>query len=163
MDNFLKFISTLGPIGMNLPAPGTFGSIAGLFLFSFLILFTSIPPIKIILFFFVLFILGIPLCSRAEILLKKADPPEVIWDEFTAIPLVFIFCLNEINSNTPNRTLLILAIGFVLFRIFDVAKPMGIRKLQSLPSGWGVMIDDLAAAMISACFLHLILTFSLSF
>ena len=40
MDNFLKFISTLGPIGMNLPAPGTFGSIAGLFLshFSFCLL-----------------------------------------------------------------------------------------------------------------------------
>ena len=152
MDHFLKFLSTLGPIGRNLPAPGTFGSFAGLFLFSFLIWFTSIPPIEIILFFFFLFILGIPLCSRAEILLKKADPPEVIWDEFTAIPLVFIFCLNEINPNTPNRTLFILTIGFVLFRIFDVAKPLGIRKLQSLPSGWGVMIDDFAAAMISACF-----------
>ena len=37
--------------------------------------------------------------------------------------------------------------GFGLFRFFDIAKPLGIRRLQALPGGWGVVIDDLAAAL----------------
>ena len=49
--------------------------------------------------------------------------------------------------------------GFVLFRIFDIAKPFGISKLQNLPGGLGCVIDDLAAAIASCIVLHLILHF----
>ena len=35
---------------------------------------------------------------------------------------------------------------FVLFRLFDIAKPWPIRGSQSLPGGWGVTVDDLLAA-----------------
>ena len=163
MDFLIKSLSTLGPLGSKLPAPGTFGSIAGILVFSCLIWFTSLPPIFIVGIFIILFVLGIPLCTRAEILLNKSDPPEVIWDEFTAIPLVFIFCLEDINPESLNRSLLFLCVGFILFRIFDIAKPIGIQKLQSLPKGLGVMIDDLAAALVSACLLYLFKTFPLSF
>ena len=163
MDWLVKNLSTLGPVGTKLPAPGTFGSIAGILVFSILIWFTSISSIYILSFFVILFVLGIPLCTHAEILLKKSDPPEVIWDEFTAIPLVFIFCLEDINPESLNRSLLFLCVGFILFRIFDIAKPIGIQKLQSLPKGLGVMIDDLAAALVSACLLFLFKTFPLSF
>ena len=163
MDLLIKSLSTLGPIGRNFPAPGTFGSIAGLLAFMSLIWFTSLSSINIIAGFLILFILGIPICTRAEILLEKADPPEVIWDEFTSIPIVFIFCLDEINPGSFNKSILFLSLGFVLFRTFDILKPFGIRKLQSLPMGIGVMIDDLAAALISACLLYFVKTFSLSF
>jgi phosphatidylglycerophosphatase A len=87
----------------------------------------------------------------------------VIWDEFTAIPLVFIFCLEDITPDNFTKSFLFLTVGFIFFRIFDIAKPIGIQKLQSLPKGYGVMIDDLAAAFISACLLLLFKTFSLSF
>lgn len=163
MDFLIKSLSTLGPIGSKLPAPGTFGSIAGIGVFSALIWFTPISSIYIIGIFVILFVLGIPLCTYAEILLNKSDPPEVIWDEFTAIPIVFIFCLEDINPESLNRSLLFLCVGFILFRIFDIAKPIGIQKLQSLPKGLGVMIDDLAAALVSACLLYLFKTFPLSF
>ncbi len=163
MDFFIKSLSTLGPIGNKLPAPGTFGSIAGILVFSALIWFTSISSIYIVGIFVILFVLGIPLCTHAEILLNKSDPPEVVWDEFTAIPIVFIFCLEDINPESLNRSLLFLCVGFILFRIFDIAKPIGIQKLQSLPNGLGVMIDDLAAALVSACLLYLFKTFPLSF
>jgi len=163
MDFLIKSLSTLGPLGCKLPAPGTFGSIAGILVFSALIWFTSIPPIYVVGIFVILFVLGIPLCTRAEILLKKSDPPEVIWDEFTAIPIVFIFCLEDLNLESLNRSLLFLSVGFILFRIFDIAKPIGIQRLQSLPKGLGVMIDDLAAALVSACLLYLLKTFPLSF
>ncbi|MBT7651504.1 MAG: phosphatidylglycerophosphatase A [Opitutae bacterium] len=157
MDWLVKNLSTLGPVGTKLPAPGTFGSLVGVIIFIFLISLSTIPPFFILLFFFLLFILGIPMCSRVEVLLGKADPPEVIWDEFTAVPLVYIFCINELDS------FFILITGFALFRFFDIAKPFGIRKLQLLPGGVGVMIDDLAAALCSACLLYFVKTFALSF
>ena len=163
MDFFIKSLSTLGPIGNKLPAPGTFGSIAGILVFSALIWFTPISSIYILGIFVILFVLGIPLCTHAEIVLNKSDPPEVVWDEFTAIPIVFIFCLEDINPESLYRSLLFLCVGFILFRIFDIAKPIGIQKLQSLPNGLGVMIDDLAAALVSACLLYLFKTFPLSF
>ena len=157
MDWLVKNLSTLGPVGTKLPAPGTFGSLVGVIIFIFLIWLSTIPPFFILLFFLLLFILGIPMCSRVEVLLGKADPPEVIWDEFTAVPLVYIFCINELDS------FIILITGFALFRFFDIIKPLGIRKLQLLPGGVGVLIDDLAAALCSACLLYFVKTFALSF
>ena len=37
--------------------------------------------------------------------------------------------------------------GFALFRIFDIAKPWPIRKLETLPKGWGILADDLLAGV----------------
>ena len=45
--------------------------------------------------------------------------------------------------------------GFALFRILDIAKPFGIRALQELPGGWGVVADDLAAALGTCALLHI--------
>jgi phosphatidylglycerophosphatase A len=39
--------------------------------------------------------------------------------------------------------------GLVLFRFFDIAKPLGIRKTEDLKGGWGVMIDDMLAGFYS--------------
>jgi len=54
-----------------------------------------------------------------------------------------------------------LVIGFILFRFFDIAKPFYIRKLESLPGGWGVMADDLLAALYTNLVLQLIILFNL--
>ncbi len=40
--------------------------------------------------------------------------------------------------------------AFVLFRVFDVLKPLGIRRLEAIPNGWGIMLDDLAAGLLAA-------------
>ena len=37
--------------------------------------------------------------------------------------------------------------ALILFRFFDIAKPLGIRRLENLPGGWGVMADDLLAGV----------------
>ena len=157
MDWIIKNLCTLGPIGTKLPAPGTFGSIVGVLVFYILSIFSSLQPQQIIIFFLILFAIGIPLCSRVEVLLSKTDPPEVIWDEFTAVPFVYLFCLDSLDSY------IIIITGFILFRFFDIVKPIGIRKIQHLSAGLGVMLDDLAAACCSACLLYLFKTFALSF
>src|SRR5262245_53586076 len=48
-------------------------------------------------------------------------------------------------------------IGFVLFRAFDIIKPWPANKLEALPGGWGIMADDLMAAVYSCAILHAII------
>lgn len=47
--------------------------------------------------------------------------------------------------------------GFVLFRLLDITKPLLIRKTESLPSGWGVMMDDILAGLYTNLLLHTIM------
>ncbi len=141
-------LATFGPIGKNLPAPGTFGSFAGLAVFWILLKNTQLNIATILAGFGFLALLAIPICGNAERILGKQDPGEIILDEFVAQPLVFLgvtwsFCLKpEISPQIP-----ILAAGFILFRLFDILKPLGIRRLQFLPGGLGVVADDIGAAI----------------
>jgi phosphatidylglycerophosphatase A len=43
--------------------------------------------------------------------------------------------------------------GFTLFRVFDIAKPGPVGALQHLPRGWGIVLDDVAAGLISGLLL----------
>jgi phosphatidylglycerophosphatase A len=54
-----------------------------------------------------------------------------------------------------------LLMGFVLFRVFDIWKPFPVRRLESLPHGWGVMADDWMAGVYAAILLRLALHFNL--
>lgn len=47
--------------------------------------------------------------------------------------------------------------GLVLFRFFDIVKPLGIRRTEALPGGWGVMMDDVIAGIYSNILLQLVL------
>ena len=99
--------------------------------------------------------LAVAICDTAERRLHMRDPGMIILDELIAVPLVFL------GMNGPDGLVVahggwpVLIAGFVLFRIFDIAKPFGISKLQNLPGGLGCVIDDLAAAIASCIVLHL--------
>jgi phosphatidylglycerophosphatase A len=49
----------------------------------------------------------------------------------------------------------LLVAGFALFRFYDIKKPLVINALQELPGGWGVVLDDTAAALATCATLHL--------
>ena len=53
-----------------------------------------------------------------------------------------------------------IALAFALFRFFDIAKPLFIRRLERLPKGWGVMMDDLLAGIYSNLILHFLVAFN---
>ncbi len=169
MDKLIVCLATLGPVGRRLPAPGTFGSVIGLLVFASLTSIwvgeeESIAPIIIHCSFVLLALLSIPICTTAEHILSKEDPPEVILDEFVAQPLVFIGVPLNFQQDSILPSVLVLACGFTLFRFFDIVKPIGISRLQKLPGGLGVVADDVAAAYAAGlglwCFSY---TFSLSF
>lgn len=143
-------LATLGAIGRKLPAPGTWGSLAGLLYFT--VFFQRFNFAENLVASACGFYLAVAFCGEAEIRLRKKDPGEVILDEFVAIPLCFLGW-RELAGPLPAWAVLLA--GFALFRLFDIAKPLGIRGLQKFPGGWGVVLDDIAAALATCATLHL--------
>lgn len=134
-------LATLGPLG-RLPAPGTWGSAAGLLWWLAVVHPLAKGRVGHEAAFCLLVVLAaICICGAAAGLLGRKDPPEVILDEFACMPLVFV----GLRLTSPGW----LVAGFLLFRLLDITKPLGIRRLESLPLGIGVVADDLAAALLA--------------
>jgi phosphatidylglycerophosphatase A len=55
----------------------------------------------------------------------------------------------------------VVAVGFVLFRLFDIWKPYPVRRLEALESGLGIMADDVLAGFYAATVLALVTSISL--
>ncbi len=141
--------ATLGPIGRRLPAPGTWGSVAGLLYFT--VVFYPMGITGTLLLSAVGSYVAVALCGEAEFRLGRKDPGEVILDEFVAMPLCFLGW-SMLVGPLPAWAVFLLGLG--LFRLFDIAKPFGISRLQDLPGGWGVVVDDLAAALAACLTMH---------
>lgn len=144
--------ATLGPIGRKLPAPGTWGSAVGAGYFWLCFERWGVGDVGVVIASVLGAYVAVALCGEAEIRLGKADPGEVILDEFVAMPLCF---LGWPAFTAAMPTWAAMLAGFAFFRLFDIAKPFGISRLQRLPGGWGVVVDDLAAALAACATLHL--------
>jgi phosphatidylglycerophosphatase A len=133
-----------------MPAPGTWGSAIGLI--YFVLGFRSMSVIENLIVSALGAYLAIALCGEAELRLQKRDPGEVILDEVVAMPLCFLGWGYLVG---PFPAWSVLLAGFVLFRVFDIFKPWVINSLQELPGGWGVVLDDTAAALAACATLHI--------
>jgi len=106
------------------------------------------------------------------------DPQYVVIDEVSGVHLALILGLAPLTTPATffhssdaaafaiysGMSLLnwrYLLAGFVLFRIFDIAKPFPCRRLEKLPGGWGIMADDWMAGIYAAICLRLALHFDL--
>jgi phosphatidylglycerophosphatase A len=166
-------IATCG-VGYFPIAPGTMGSLAGVGIYLLLrretikvyvfdlgdtffsnefasdgASFLLIPVLLLVVT--VLSLIGIWAASRAERLFGKKDPGAVVIDEVVGQLMTFAFMPHFIGSAG-------ILMGFVLFRLFDIVKPYPIRKLEKLPSGLGIVVDDLAAGFYAGMTLLIIST-----
>ena len=91
-------------------------------------------------------LLGVFVGNKVEPYWGK-DSYRVVIDEVAGMWITMLFI-------PPNFWLLI--IGLVLFRFFDILKPLYIRKMEAIPGGWGVMMDDVLAGVYSNMILQLI-------
>ena len=106
------------------------------------------------------------------------DPQHVVIDEVSGVHLALILGLAPVWApatffNAADAQMFALYTGmsmlnwkyllsaFVLFRIFDIAKPFPCRRLEHLPGGWGIMADDWMAGVYAAICLRLALHFHL--
>lgn len=142
------FLATGFGVGLIPWAPGTWGTLLGVPLAWAIGL---IPSVALqFLLIAALITLGVPLCTAAARRLGGAkDPGSIVLDEIVAVPVAFLLI--------PLDTWTVAAIGFVLFRLFDITKPRPAGSLEQLPAGTGIMADDLVAAVYANVTLRLAL------
>jgi phosphatidylglycerophosphatase A len=164
-DRHILFVAQGFGSGRLPLAPGTWGSLVGVGWFLALAapgsfwLFLAGTAIGIAA--------GIWYCDRAEGILGRKDPGSIVLDEIVAVPLVYLSwvgvaqyqfgaCSIDTLGGVGNVWWL-LGIGFITFRLFDMLKPWPIRAMQRVRGGWGVVVDDLAAALCTTGILYCVI------
>ena len=137
-------IGTFFGAGLLKPGPGTYGSVSALVLWyvaahlfqpSQLSLSIATAVAAIVATF-----IGIPAATIVARESGRKDPGHVVIDEVAGQ----LFALILLPSG-PGYAVL----GLLLFRVFDIFKPWPVRKLEALPEGTGIMMDDVAAGLLA--------------
>jgi CDP-diacylglycerol--glycerol-3-phosphate 3-phosphatidyltransferase len=141
------FFSTGCFIGFVPKAGGTIASFIG----SAIWVFCSRGPMYYALCGFVLGAGFISADYAEKRIFRTKDPPKIVIDEIAGMLVTFLTF-----SFTPSaRGFLTCAIGFLLFRFFDILKPAPLRQIQRVEGGAGVLFDDLAAGVFANAGLQL--------
>ena len=147
-------VATFFGAGRLKPGPGTWGSLATVLVWA---LASSQIPVAnrtwaTIIAAAAVTLIGIPAATQVARAAALKDPQFVVIDEVAgqlvaliAVPLAW-------------KTFLV---GLILFRVFDIWKPFPIRRLELLPEGTGIVVDDLGAGLYALAVMHLLLHFGL--
>ncbi|MDA1276022.1 MAG: phosphatidylglycerophosphatase A [Verrucomicrobia bacterium] len=165
MNSLALWIAQGFGLGRFPVAPGTFGSVGGIV--WFIVLLSSPSPQLFCAGLAGGILVSVITGSMAEGILGKKDPGSVVIDEIVSVPLCFAGWLAIASFEegrwlgfrfTAGSQFWFKALGvFVLFRFFDIVKPWPARQIQSLPGGWGITVDDLAAAAyVNICVLGIL-------
>ncbi|MEA2006052.1 MAG: phosphatidylglycerophosphatase A, partial [Acidobacteriota bacterium] len=96
----------------------------------------------------ILFFSGVMISTRVAAELKSKDPRIIVMDE-AAGQLIILFNMNPSWFNV--------LLAFFLFRFFDIIKPYPIKKVENFPRGWGIMMDDIVAAVLGGILINVYL------
>jgi phosphatidylglycerophosphatase A len=147
---FHTVIATGFGSGFSPLAPGTAGALLATGIWAAL-LFASPQalPVVTLALIAVFTALGVRSSNALEPYWGK-DPARIVVDEMVGVWIA----LMAVDGN-GEHALWGAALAFVLFRLFDIFKPLGIRRMERLKGGWGVMMDDIVAG----CYSFLLLLF----
>jgi len=148
---FHKIISTSLGIGYIGKGAGTYASIFTCLLWYFFQTGEYEPKLAPVLITLLLTMQGVKSANEVEVLWGK-DHNRVVIDEVAGMCITLLFVPVEIKY---------IVAGLVLFRFFDIVKPLGIRKLEKWPGGWGVMADDVLAGIYANIVLQIIIFFNI--
>jgi phosphatidylglycerophosphatase A len=152
--SWARLTATFFGLGYLKPGPGTWGSLTTVLLWALVSsrLANDMRVWATLGAAMVVTAIGIPAATFTARAYAQKDPQFVVIDEvagqlvaLVAVPLAW-------------KTFLA---GFILFRIFDMWKPFPIRRLERLPEGTGIVVDDLAAGVYALVIMHLLLHFGL--
>jgi phosphatidylglycerophosphatase A len=141
------------------PGPGTYGSAAAVILWylaarifaptpATLAVATAVAAVAVTL-------IGIRASNLVARESGRKDPGFIVIDEVAGQLFALI-----LTPSTGARAWVYALLALVLFRIFDITKPWPIRKLEALPEGAGIMLDDVAAGLFALLLSGLILHFA---
>ena len=129
--------------------PGSYASLVTVILLYILFHIFSVPADVFLFFLVAIFIISLFAVNLFIKDLSNKDPREVVIDEFIgqSIPI----CLYEIAHSEltdPARVLTFYFIMFILFRIFDIAKPYPVSYYdKNFKNSFGVIMDDICAGL----------------
>jgi len=135
-------VATFFGAGYGKPGPGTWGSVAAVLVWA-AFAFTLHPStltltLALTLAIAVATAIGVPASTIVARESGREDPQFVVIDEVAGQWIALLAC--PIDWYHP-------LIAVVLFRLFDITKPFPARQLESLPGGWGIVFDDVAAGL----------------
>jgi phosphatidylglycerophosphatase A len=149
-----KLLTSCFGLGHLPVAPGTWGSIPPVLVFAGLCLCGASWAVTSAAMFIIAIGASISCVLFApEVigLTGKKDPSQVVADEVAGQALTFITAY----AVAPKNILIVSLIGFAAFRFFDILKPYPCKKLEKLPSGWGILADDLMAGVYAGIVLQI--------
>ena len=147
-----KAIATVLGLGYAPKGPGTFGTLGGVIFLGILLHF-DIPfsLLALAITILITFILGV-ISTNHLIPDWGEDPQRVVMDEFVGYLITMIL----VPLSWTN-----ILLGFILFRFFDILKPLGIRAIDTkVKGGMGVMLDDVLAGIYALIVMHIYLYFT---
>ncbi len=130
------FLATGALVGYIPPLPGTLGALEGVLLYRLTLEMALYGKLIITV---LLIFLGILTSGYVSLFLGKSDPDEVIIDEVAG---AYISCLGKV-------TLWEFILALIIFRIIDITKPYPLKRLERLKGGWGIMLDDVLAGIMT--------------
>ena len=140
----IKFLATGFFVGYSKLVPGTLGTLLAVLLY---LIMPSFSPSFYWILILILILGGTFICHRAEKLFDEFDSPRIVIDEICGYFITMAFL---------EKRIITIVLGFILFRFLDVVKVFPSRKLQKISGGFGIMIDDIYAGMLTNLFLHII-------
>ncbi len=168
----LRLITVFG-LGHLRPAPGTWGSLPPVFIAGAMLSLDLDPELDswewsrwavyhaVLLGILLVFGLAcIVQGDRAEARFNRKDPSEAVADETAGQCLPLMFLPLEAFWTIP-LTAFTLLLAFVSFRMFDIFKPWPARRVQRVPGGWGILLDDLVAGVYAALLVQALARISL--
>ena len=163
MTNKINFLFvTLFGIGRFKKIPGSFASLATTLFLFFLFHILNIPPNIILILLIIIFFISLYAVEIFIKDLKNKDPNEVVIDEFIgqSIPI----CLYEVAHQEPkqiDQVLTFYFVMFILFRVFDIAKPYPVSYYdKNFKNSFGVIMDDVCAGLyvVAVLVLYMVIT-----
>lgn len=144
-EKFAIWVATGLGVGLVSPAPGTIGGLWGLPLAWWVVQLSPLA-VQLLVILFIAFA-GVVVCTMAARALGGGhDPQSIVLDEIVALPIVY-FGVGPLNWK-------VWLAGWLLFRLCDIKKFPPARSFERWPEGWGIVADDLAAAVQACLVLH---------
>jgi phosphatidylglycerophosphatase A len=162
VDRICALLVSSGGLGYAPVASGTFGTLGGVAI-VFLLKLWLCPRygwsfgVAAGIAAAAIFVLGVALGPWAERWYRVKDPKPFVLDEVMG----YLVALLRLRPDGPSLlkegpsflregpAWKELVVAFVMFRLFDVLKPWPARRLEYLPRGWGIMLDDLVAGIFA--------------
>ena len=138
-----EWLATCFKIGHLPIASGTWGSLVAVI--GWWLWLQYLDPLVFIVLIITIFIIGVFATNIIIDHTAEKDPSRVVIDEVAGQWLGLLML--------PDSVLYIFG-AFILFRFLDILKPWPIRQLEQFPKGWGVMLDDMLAGLLTLCLIQ---------